>query len=78
MYTCCWPENFQCTNATIVEVGGVLPQKPKILRPMCPIFNLNRSISSETILKHSFKCKIPYLSFNRNRLNNIFDYFYDH
>jgi len=28
-------------------------------------FNLNRSISSETILKQGFKFKIPNLSFNK-------------
>jgi len=31
---------------------------------MSPNFNLNRSISSETILKQGFKCKIPNSSFN--------------
>jgi len=30
---------------------------------MCPNFNINRSISTETILKQGFKCKIPNLSF---------------
>jgi len=30
---------------------------------MCPNFNLNRSISSETTLKQHFKCKITNLSF---------------
>jgi len=41
----------------------IQPQKPKILGPAACVqnFNPNRSISSETILKQGFKCKIPNL-----------------
>jgi len=38
---------------------------------MCPNFNLTRSISSKTILKQGFKCKIPNVSFNRTQVNEM-------
>jgi len=39
---------------------------------MCPSFKLNRSSSSETILKQDFKCKIPNLFFNKTVMIEIY------
>jgi len=38
---------------------------------MCPNLYLNRSISSETILKLGFKCKIPNLSFKLQKIGSL-------
>jgi len=49
----------------------VQPQKWKILISICPNFNLNRSISSETILKKGLKCKIPNLLFFQHLQHDV-------